>query len=130
MQTAFEKVSTKYVMYYHSKWVTFDGMGYIEQAIDAIEYGERNNIKISQATSLFPTWKNYRALSRFTKTEAGTIFFEIRTFKPVNRYYFTFNPSLINFEIVFRRVMNSNINSYSSKVNCADIDCLELALGR
>lgn len=65
-----------------NKWITFDGMGYIEQAIDAMEYGENNGIKISQVTSLFPTWLNYRSLGKRITTNAGTVFYEIRTFKP------------------------------------------------
>jgi hypothetical protein len=57
-----------------NKWVTFDGMGYVEQAIDAIEYGEEHNIKISQVTSLFPLWKKFRSLGKRIKTDEGTVF--------------------------------------------------------
>lgn len=40
-------------MNYANKWITTDGYGFIEQAIDAIQYGEKHNMKISQVTTLF-----------------------------------------------------------------------------
>lgn len=59
-------------MNYANKWITTDGYGFIEQAIDAIEYGEKHNMKISQVTTLFLQWKNYRSLARYMKTDKGT----------------------------------------------------------
>jgi hypothetical protein len=35
-QKAYELVKTKYIANMMNKWITFDGMGYVEQAIDAI----------------------------------------------------------------------------------------------
>lgn len=66
-------------------------------------------IKISQATTLFPIWKNYRSLSKYTKTDLGTVFFEIRSFKPSLRYYFTLNPSLLNFHDLYEIIIKKDL---------------------
>ena len=109
-----------------NKWITFDGYGYIQQAIDAIQYGEKNGIKISQATTLFPTWRNYRALANYRKSDLGTVFYEIRNFKPTLRYYFTLNPSLINFQDMFEKIIKKDLKSFCDSKQCkglVDRDC-------
>ena len=58
-----------------NKWITYNGMGYIEQAIDAIQYGQLNGIKILEATPLFPLWKDGKSLGKRMMTDAGTIFY-------------------------------------------------------
>jgi hypothetical protein len=69
-------------------------------------------------TSLFPEWKKFRALSRYTKTDSGTVFYEIRSFKPINRYYFTLNPSLLNFDLIFNKIMKGSFQKYCDMKQC------------
>ena len=52
---------------------------------------------------------SYDYFGKMYKTASGTKFHFIQTFKPKDRYYFTFKPSLIDLDFVYKDVMGGNI---------------------
>lgn len=82
LSKGFAEVQTKYIYLLLEKWITYNGPGLLEQSVDVLEYCEQNDIKVSQITQLYPMWGEYRFLGPLHKTDHGTKFHEIKTFKP------------------------------------------------
>jgi hypothetical protein len=131
LESIFANIQTKYILTYPNGWITTGGTGILDAAADVLNYAEKQSIKISQVTQLFYLWGEYRYLGEMRMTDHGVKFHEIATFKPSFRYYFTFKPSVINFDVLYETVLKKNIREFSVENRCEvySWDCVEKAIG-
>ena len=132
-ETVFPLVKTTY-LYSNSqkKYVTTSGFGWLEQAIDVLESTSSTGVKVSQVTFFFPQYTAYDYIGQMYKTPSGTKFNFIHTFRPKNRYYFTFKPSVFNVDLIFNQVLGGDIKAFATEKNCdhGDHICMVLNIGK
>ena len=66
------------------------------------------------------------------KTPLGTKFNFIHTFRPKDRYYFTFKPSVFEVDLIYNQVLGGDIKGFAKEKGCEGSDhvCVVLNIGK